>query len=63
MCKWPSVAIMVERQADELRAVGLQSSPDLVSTAMDLSLVSQQRSARKLLNEGLIQHWRLCGCK
>jgi hypothetical protein len=53
---------MVERQADELRAVGLQSSPDLVSAiTMDLSLVSQQRSARRLLKEGLIQHGRLAG--
>jgi hypothetical protein len=39
MCKWPAVATMLERQAEELSAVGLQSSADMVSTRLDLSLV------------------------
>jgi hypothetical protein len=45
---------MLQTQEQELDAVGLQSSTDLVSTTLDLSLVLQQR-ARRLLKEGLIK--------
>jgi hypothetical protein len=55
MCKWPAVATMLDRQAEELSDVGLQSSADMVLTTLDLSLVLQQR-ARRLLKEGVIQH-------
>jgi hypothetical protein len=55
MCKWSAVAKMLDMQAEELSSVGLQSSVDMVSTTLDLSLVLQQR-ARRLLKEGLIQH-------
>jgi hypothetical protein len=48
MCKWPAVATMLDMQAEELSDVGLQSSLDMVSTTLDLSLVLQQR-ARRLL--------------
>jgi hypothetical protein len=55
MCKWPAVATMLDKEAEELSVVGLQSSADMVSTTLDLSLVLQQR-ARRLVKEGLIQH-------
>jgi hypothetical protein len=55
MCKWPALATMLKKQAEELRAVGLKSSPSLVSTTLDSPLVLQQRAWR-LLKEGLIQH-------
>jgi hypothetical protein len=46
---------MRDRQAKEFSAVGLQSSVDMVSTTLDISLVLQQ-CAQILLKEGLIQH-------
>jgi hypothetical protein len=53
MCKWPSVATMLDMQAKELSALSLQSSADMVSTTtLDLSLLLQQ-PARRLLKEGL----------
>jgi hypothetical protein len=54
MCKWPNVPTVLETQEQELKAVGLQSSTDLVLTTLNLSLVLQQR-ARRLLKEGLIK--------
>jgi hypothetical protein len=41
MCNWPAVVIMLDRQAEELSAVGLQSSVHMVSTTLYLSLVLQ----------------------
>jgi hypothetical protein len=46
---------MLDKQAQELSALGLQSSAHMVSTTLNVSLVLQQR-ARRLLKEGLIQH-------
>jgi hypothetical protein len=46
---------MLDRQVEEFSDVGLQSSVDMVSSTLDLSLVWQQR-ARRLLKEGQIQH-------
>jgi hypothetical protein len=54
MCKWPDVPTVLQTQEHELNAVGLQSSTDLVSTTLDLSLVLQQH-ARRLLKERLIK--------
>jgi hypothetical protein len=54
MCKWAAVPTVLETQEQNFNVVGLQSSIDLVSTTLDLSLVSQQR-ARRLLREGLIK--------
>jgi hypothetical protein len=54
MCKWLAVATGLDKQAQKLSAVGLQSFADMVSTTLDLSLVLHQR-ARRLLKEGLIQ--------
>jgi hypothetical protein len=56
MCKWPAVPTVLETQEQELNAVGLQSSKDLVSTTLDLSLVLHQQRARRLLKERLIKH-------
>jgi hypothetical protein len=55
MCKWSAVPTVLETQEQELKVVGLQSSKDLVSTTLDLSLVLEQRTLR-LLKEGLIKY-------
>jgi hypothetical protein len=62
MCKWHAVPTVVETQEQESNVLGLQSSTDLVSTTLDLSLVLQQR-ARRLLNDGLLKHGENYGCK
>jgi hypothetical protein len=53
-CKWLAIPTVLESQEQELNVVGLQSSIDLVSTTLDVSVVLQQR-ARRLLQEGMIK--------
>jgi hypothetical protein len=55
MCKWRLVTTLLDKQAEKLSDVGLQSSVDMVSTTLHLSLVLQQPS-RRLLKEGFIQN-------
>eukprot|EP00873_Tetraselmis_striata_P013774 jgi/Tetstr1/434038/TSEL_023182.t1 len=54
MIKWPSVEDMLEGQGEELAAVGLSTTEDMISSTLDLKLVLQHR-ARLLLKEGLIK--------
>jgi hypothetical protein len=52
MYKRPAVTAILDWQAQELSAAGLQAPADMVSTTVILSLVLQQ-CARILLKEGL----------
>eukprot|EP00873_Tetraselmis_striata_P035428 jgi/Tetstr1/455692/TSEL_042500.t1 len=54
MIKWPSVEDMLKGQGEELAAVGLSTTEDMISSTLDLKLVLQHR-ARLLLKEGLIK--------
>eukprot|EP00873_Tetraselmis_striata_P029503 jgi/Tetstr1/449767/TSEL_036832.t1 len=54
MIKWPSVEDMLKGQGEELAAVGLSTTEDMISSILDLKLVLQHR-ARLLLKEGLIK--------
>jgi hypothetical protein len=61
MRKWTAATTMLDRLAQYLSLVGLQSPVDMVSMKLDRSLVLQR--VRRLLKEGLIQHEEACGCK
>eukprot|EP00873_Tetraselmis_striata_P034189 jgi/Tetstr1/454453/TSEL_041353.t1 len=52
MIKWPSVEDMLKGQGEELAAVGLSTTEDIISSTLDLKLVLQHR-AMLLLKEGL----------
>eukprot|EP00873_Tetraselmis_striata_P039488 jgi/Tetstr1/459752/TSEL_005105.t1 len=54
MIKWPSVEDMLKGQGEELAAVGLSTTEDMISITLDLKLVLQH-CARLLLKEGLIK--------
>eukprot|EP00873_Tetraselmis_striata_P009132 jgi/Tetstr1/429396/TSEL_019308.t1 len=54
MIKWPSVEDMLKGQGEELAAVGLSTTEDMISSTMDLKLVLQH-CAMLLLKEGLIK--------
>eukprot|EP00873_Tetraselmis_striata_P041246 jgi/Tetstr1/461510/TSEL_006616.t1 len=54
MIKWPSVEDMLKGQGEELAAVGLSTTEDMISRTLDLKLVLQHR-AKLLLKEGLIK--------
>eukprot|EP00873_Tetraselmis_striata_P007560 jgi/Tetstr1/427824/TSEL_001796.t1 len=54
MIKWPSVEDMLKGKGEELVAVGLSTTEDIISSTLDLKLVLQHR-AGPLLKEGLIK--------
>eukprot|EP00873_Tetraselmis_striata_P034100 jgi/Tetstr1/454364/TSEL_041271.t1 len=54
MIKWPSVEDMLKGQGEELAAVGLSTTEDMISSTLDLKLELQHR-AMLLLKEGLIK--------
>eukprot|EP00873_Tetraselmis_striata_P044902 jgi/Tetstr1/465166/TSEL_009888.t1 len=54
MMKWPSVEDMLKGQGEEMAAVALSNTEDMISSTLDLKLVLQHR-AMLLLKEGLIK--------
>eukprot|EP00873_Tetraselmis_striata_P002941 jgi/Tetstr1/423205/TSEL_001325.t1 len=54
MIKWPSMEDMLKGLGEELAAVGLNTTEDMISSTLDLKQVLQHR-AKLLLKEGLIK--------